>query len=93
MLILMLPGQVILLIVVLLRAIAFFLVLLPLPGNPRNRLQFHSQVQKQNLELLLQQLQKLFGFVGCWLILESFAQILLLFVVIVLVLFKLPIIQ
>ena len=56
MLTLILHGQVILWTVALSLVIASLLVLLPLHGNQRNKVQYHALVLKQNLELLLLQL-------------------------------------
>jgi len=81
------------LIVDLLLVTVFFLVVHQLHGSPSAKLQFLGLVLKLNSELLPQQQQKLFGFVGCWLILGLLVLILPFSVVTTLVLFKLPTIQ
>src|SRR6185312_5726531 len=93
MLIQMLLGQVILLIDDLSLVIVFFLVARQWHGSPSGKLQSLGLVLRLNYEPLTQQLEKLFGFVGCWLILVLILLILLFSAVTTLVLFKLPTIQ
>jgi hypothetical protein len=73
--------------------IVFVLVARQWHGSPSGKLQFLGLVLRLNYEPLPQQLQKLFGFVGCWLILVLILLILLFSAVTTLVLFKLPTIQ
>jgi hypothetical protein len=71
------------------RAIAFFLAPLLLHRNLRNKLLFLAPVLKHNFVHLPPLLQKLFGFVGYWLILALCVMLPHLFCVIILVLYRL----
>jgi hypothetical protein len=85
-------GQVIALIAALLQVIVFSLVPLLLHGNQRSKLLYQDLVQKQNFELLLPLLSRLYGYDGYWLILVSLVILLHLFCVIALEPFKLQMI-
>jgi hypothetical protein len=85
-------GRVIALIAALLQVIVFSLVPLLLHGNQRSKLLYQDPVQKQNFELLLPLLPRLYGYDGYWLILVSLVILLRLFYVTALEPFKLEMI-
>jgi hypothetical protein len=89
---LMPPGRVIALIAALLQVIVFSLVPLLLHGNQRSKLLYQDLVLKQNFELLLPLLLRLYGYDGYWLILVSLVILLCLFYAIALEPFKLQMI-
>src|SRR3954464_9706592 len=82
-------GRVILLIVARSLAIAYFLVHLSLHGNQRSKLLCLAPAPRQSLGLSLLLQQRLYGFVGYWMILVSYVIHQHLFFVTTLLLFRL----
>jgi hypothetical protein len=85
-------GRVIMSIAVRSLAIAYFLVLLSLHGSQRRKQLYHALVPRRNFGLFLLLHQRLYGFVGYWLILVFNVIHPRLFFVTVVLLFKLPMI-